>query len=84
MTTIGQGVPEVKLHHRRVQIAICLSMTHGGVSLRTAPRGNTTVNGMTFATLLKIGGISGLEHHPHHSNLWWWTLLRWGKVDFML
>jgi hypothetical protein len=31
---------------------------------------------MTYATLLKIEGISGLENHPHHDILLWRTLLR--------
>jgi hypothetical protein len=59
-------------------------MTYDGVSLRIAPRGNTAVNRMTIATLLKVGGISSLEHHPHHDNLWWRTLLRWEKMDSVL
>jgi hypothetical protein len=57
---------------------------HDGVSLRTASRGDTTMNGMTFTTLLKIRGVSGLEHHPHHDGIWWRTLLWWGKVDSVL
>jgi hypothetical protein len=69
MTTIGHGVPEVKLHHQQVQITICPRMMHGGASLRTAPRGNVIVNGMTFAALSKIGGVSGLEFRPHHDSL---------------
>jgi hypothetical protein len=84
VTTIRQGVPEVKLYRRQVQITVCPSMTHDGVSLRTTLRGDTTVNGMTFTTLLKIGGISGLEHHPHHDGLWWRMLVRWEKVDSVL
>jgi hypothetical protein len=67
-TTIGQGVPEVKLRHRQVQIIVCLSMMHDGVSLRTVSRGNMATNVMTSATLLKIGGVSGLEYHPHHDD----------------
>jgi hypothetical protein len=59
-------------------------MTQGGVSLRTAPHGDTTVNGMTFAMLLKIRCISGLEHHPHHDILLWRTLLQREKVDYVL
>jgi hypothetical protein len=69
MTMIGQGVPEVKLRHRQVQIAVCPSMTHDNTSLRTAPRWNTAMNGMTSATLFKIEGASGLEHHIHHDGL---------------
>jgi hypothetical protein len=64
--TIGQGTPEVKLRHQQVQITSCPSMMHDGVSLRTSPRGNTAVNGTISIMILKIGGISGLEHHPHH------------------
>jgi hypothetical protein len=45
---------------------------------------NTAMNGMTFTTLLKIRGISGLEHHPHHDGLRWGTLLWWEKVDSVL
>jgi hypothetical protein len=59
-------------------------MMHDGVSLRTVLRGSTAVNGMTFATLLKIGDVLGLEHHPHHDGLWWRTLLQWEKVDSVL
>jgi hypothetical protein len=69
MTTIGQGVPEVKLHHRQVQITIYPSMMHDDASLRTTPRENMTMNGMTSTMLSKIRGISGLEHHPHHDGL---------------
>jgi hypothetical protein len=69
VTTIGQDVLEVKLCHRQLQIAVYPSMMHDGASLRTAPRWNTAVNGMTSTTLLKIGGISGLQHHPHHNDL---------------
>jgi hypothetical protein len=66
---IGQGVPEVKRRRWQIQIAVCLSMMHDGASLRTAPRGNTAVNRMTSATLLKIGDVSGSEHHPYRDGL---------------
>jgi hypothetical protein len=69
MTTIGQGVPEVKLCHQQVQIAVYPSMTCGDASLRTTPHGNTVVNRMTSTTLLKIGGISGLDYRPHQDGL---------------
>jgi hypothetical protein len=66
---IGQGMPEVKLRHRQVQIAVRPSMTRGGALLRTAPHGNTVVNGMTSTTLLKIGSDSGSERRPHSDGL---------------
>jgi hypothetical protein len=66
---IGQSVPEVKLCHQQVQIAVYPSMTCGGASLRTMLPKNMTVNDMTFITLLKIGGISGAEFRPHHDGL---------------
>jgi hypothetical protein len=69
VTMIGQGVPDGKLHHRQVQVTVYPSMMHGGASVRTMPRRNTVMNGMTSATLLKIGGVSGLEHHPDHDGL---------------
>jgi hypothetical protein len=53
---------------RQVQIATCPSMMHSDASPRTAPCGNTVVNGMTSAMSLKIGGISGSEHHPYHND----------------
>jgi hypothetical protein len=69
MTVISQGVLEVKQRHRQVQIVDHPSMMHGGASPRTALRGNMSVIEMTSATSLKIGGASGLEHHPHHGGL---------------
>ena len=51
---IGQGVPEVKPHLRLVQVVVYPSMTRNAASLRTAPRGNTTVIGMIFAASFKI------------------------------
>jgi hypothetical protein len=66
---IGQGVPEVKLCHQQVQIAICPSMIHGGASLKTVPPENTTVNKMTSATFLKIGGVPSAKPYPHHNGL---------------
>jgi hypothetical protein len=66
---IGQGVPEVKLHHQQVQIAVYPSMTRDSASLRAVPLKNTIVNEMTSATLLNIGGVSGAELHPHHDGL---------------
>jgi hypothetical protein len=69
--TIGKSeASEVKLHHQQVQITVCPSMTRDGALLRTAPHRNTVVNGMTSATLLKIGGVSSLECRPHHDGLW--------------
>jgi hypothetical protein len=53
----------------QVQIVICLSMTCDGASLRAMPPKNTSVNEMTSATLLKIGGVSGAELHPHRDGL---------------
>jgi hypothetical protein len=44
-------------------------MTHGGASLRTVPPENTVVNEMTYTTVLKIGGVSGTELHPHYDSL---------------
>jgi hypothetical protein len=69
METIQRMVPDVKLRHQQVQIAVCPSMTRGGTSLRATPPENTAVNEMTSATLLKIGGVSGAEHRPHHDGL---------------
>jgi hypothetical protein len=62
-------MPEVKLCHQQVQIVVCPSMTRGGASLRAMPPENTVMNEMTSATLLKIGGISGVDLHPHHDGL---------------
>jgi hypothetical protein len=39
---------------------------------------------MTSATSLKIGGVSGSEHHLHHDDLYQRTPLWWEKVDFVL
>jgi hypothetical protein len=69
VATIRHGVPEVKLRHQQVQIAVCSSMTRGGTSLRTVPLENMAVNEMTSATLLKIGGVSGAELRPHRDKL---------------
>jgi hypothetical protein len=68
-TMIRQDMPEVRLCHRHVQIAVCPSMMHDTTSPRTAPHGNMAINGMTSATSSKIGGVSGSEHHPHHDGL---------------
>jgi hypothetical protein len=57
-TMIGQGIPEVKLHLRLVQITIWTSMMRDGASLRTVLRGNTTAIGMTSTMSTKIGGVS--------------------------
>jgi N-acetylmuramic acid 6-phosphate (MurNAc-6-P) etherase len=67
--TIGQGVLEVKLHHQQVQITVCPSMMCGDASLRAVPPEKMVVNEMTSATLLKIGGVSGIELCPHHDGL---------------
>jgi hypothetical protein len=67
--TIEQGVPKVKLRHQQVQITICPSMTCDGASLRAVPLENTSVNEMTSATLLKIGGVSSTELRPHYNGL---------------
>jgi hypothetical protein len=40
-----------------------------GVSLRVVLPENTVVNEMTSAMLLKIGGVSGAELHPHRDGL---------------
>jgi hypothetical protein len=69
VTMIRQGMPEVRLRRRTVQIIICLNMMHGGASPRTVSHGSTVVIGMTSAMSLKIGGIPGLEHHPHHNGI---------------
>jgi hypothetical protein len=37
--------------------------------IRTALNRNMIINGMTSIMLLKIRGVSGLEHHPHHDGL---------------
>jgi hypothetical protein len=57
-------VPEVKLRHQQVQIAVCLSMTCGGASLKAVPAENTAVNKMTSTTLFKIRGVLGVELCP--------------------
>jgi hypothetical protein len=67
---IGQGVLEARLHHRLAKTAVCPSMMHDDASLRTTPLGSTAGIGMTSATSLKIGGVSGSEHHPHRDDLW--------------
>jgi hypothetical protein len=66
---IGQGMTEVKLCHQQVQIAICPSMMRDGASPRAVLPENTVVNEMTSTTLLKIGGVSGAELHPHRDGL---------------
>jgi hypothetical protein len=69
VTTIGGGLLEVKLHHQQVQIIICPSMMCGGTLLRTKPHGNTAMNEMTSATLLKIKGVSSSERYLHRDGL---------------
>jgi hypothetical protein len=69
VTMIGQGVPEVRLRHRPIQIVVFPSTMRNNASPRTASHESTTVIGMTFITSLKIRGISGSEHHPHHDGL---------------
>jgi hypothetical protein len=69
-TTIGQDTPKVKLRHQQVHIAICPSMMHDDALLRTALYGNTTVNEMTSATLLKIEGVSSSKRYPYRDGLW--------------
>jgi hypothetical protein len=69
VTMIKHGVPEVKLCHQQVQIMACPSMMHGGASLRTVPRGNTAMNGMTSTILLKTRGISGRTPSPPRRSL---------------
>jgi hypothetical protein len=59
-------------------------MMHGGTSLRTMPLENTAVNEMTSPMLLKIGGISSAEPHPHRDDLLQMMLLRWEGVDSVL
>jgi hypothetical protein len=44
-------------------------MMHDDASPITAPHGSTAVIGMTSTTSLKIGCVSGSEHHPHHDGL---------------
>jgi hypothetical protein len=68
VTTIEQGVPEVKLHHQQIQITVYPSMARDGASLKAVPPENMVVNEMTSTTLLKIGGISGAELHPHRDD----------------
>jgi hypothetical protein len=67
LTMIGQGVPEVRSHHQQVQIVVCPSMMHDGTSLRTTSRDAS--HRTTFVTSLKIEGVLGSEHHPHHIGL---------------
>jgi hypothetical protein len=62
-------MPEVKLCHQQVQIAVCLSMIDDNASLRAVPPKNTAVNEMTSTTLLKIGGASGTKLRPHCNGL---------------
>jgi hypothetical protein len=83
-TMIRQGMPEVRLRHWPVQIAACLSMMCDDTSPRTVPHASTAVIGMISTTSLKIGGISGSEHHPHHNGPQRRTLLRWEEVDSVL
>jgi hypothetical protein len=45
------------------------SMMCGDASLRAVPPEKMVVNEMTSATLLKIGGVSGIELYPHHDGL---------------
>jgi hypothetical protein len=44
-------------------------LEHDGASLRAMLPENMTVNKMTSATLLKIGGILGAELRPHRDGL---------------
>jgi hypothetical protein len=50
-------------------------MTLGGASLKVVLPKNTAVNEMTFAMLLKIGGVSDTKLCPHCDGLQHRTLL---------
>jgi hypothetical protein len=65
-----------RTRHARSEVAsaaspnrICPSMMHGGASPSTVPHENMVMIRMTSVTSLKIGGVSVLEHHPHHDGL---------------
>jgi hypothetical protein len=58
---IGPGVPEAKSHLPSTLIGAWPETTRGDASPRTAMFGSTVAIGMTFETLLKIGGVSETE-----------------------
>jgi hypothetical protein len=81
---IEQGVPEVKLHLRLVQITVYPSMMRDAASPKTTLCGSAATTGMTSAMSLKIRGIPESEHHLHHDGTYQRTSPQWGKVDSML
>jgi hypothetical protein len=65
---IGQGVTEVKLHLRLVQIVIYPRMMRDDASPRIVPRKSAAAIGMTTTLSLKIGGVPEPGHLLHHDS----------------